>query len=132
MFGACLETYNSTQEKPIDIAMKEGNLEIVLYIMKYTKNVFEDSCLARKCFDFLSEKIASKKVDPILIDDYTNIWKTFLQYGIEHNLNEILENLPEFGWLKHRLLELNQIEENKQKKAKFIEDEIEKIFFLTL
>jgi len=32
MFCACLETYNSTQEKPIDIAMKEGNLEIVLYI----------------------------------------------------------------------------------------------------
>ena len=129
MFCATLESYNSMQEKPIDIAMKNGNLEIALYIMKYSQNVFDDSSRALKCFDFLSEKIASTIVDLTFIEDYTNIWKTFLEYGIEHRLNVTIKSLPEFGWIRNRLLQLTQLEENKVRKAELIEDEIEKIFF---
>jgi hypothetical protein len=95
MIFASLESHNSEREKPIEIAIANENLEMSLFIMKNTKNVFEDVSLDKKCNDFLYNQITSNHVNPSLIQKYKTVWESFLTYRKDQGLNGIPECFAE-------------------------------------
>ena len=110
MSFASLESYNYNQERPIDISIENDNLEMALYIMKNTENnVFKDIFLAKKCSDFLSEKIVNKKLDFSLIKKYKIVWEAFFSQRREDHLEGMPKNVTE---LENLMQEWLQDEEN--------------------
>ena len=110
MSFASLESYNYNQERPIDISIENDNLEMTLYILKNTEyNVFKDIFLAKKCSDFLSEKIVNKKLDFSLMKKYKIVWEAFFSQRREDHLEGMPKNVTE---LENLMQEWLQDEEN--------------------
>ena len=87
LLSASLESYNLKGEMPLEIAMKNDNLEIVLYLIEHTKNVFENMSLGPKVYDFLAKKIREKnELLPSHIKRYSKVWEKFLNYRDDFNL----------------------------------------------
>jgi len=89
-FSASLESFNMKGEVPLEIAMKNENVEIMLYLMEHTNNVFENVSLAPKVFDFLAKKIKEKnEISPPLIEKYSETWEKFFNYRDGHEPTDL-------------------------------------------
>jgi hypothetical protein len=80
---------------PVDISIENDNLEISLYIMKHTENVFKDCSLSEKCSDYLSEKILCNKINISLVKNYKSVWKAFFSQSVEENSEAMPKNVIE-------------------------------------
>ena len=82
-----LESFNSKKEVPLELAIHSNHLEIVLFIIDSTKNVFENTSLAPGVNDFLAKKIMEKnELTSPLIKKYQKVWEKLLKYRNAHNL----------------------------------------------
>ena len=52
-FGANFESYNERRQLPLDVAIEAKHLELSLYLMLNTDQLFKDSDLVKRCFEFL-------------------------------------------------------------------------------
>ena len=61
VFGGNFKSYNKTGERPLDIAIKKGNIDIVLYVISQSQELLESQDIFHQVYKFLETKFLDHK-----------------------------------------------------------------------
>ena len=105
LFSASFDPYNNKRQKPVEVAMECGHLEVALFLMENTDGLFpreewktynsflptysQDLNLRRKCVEFLANQ-APESLNA-LKEKYPRVFKIYEDVGVSEAENGKLE-----------------------------------------
>jgi len=86
-FGGNFKSFNKKGERPLDIAIKNDNADIVLYVISQSQELLDDQSIFCQVFNFLESQILEQKISKFQIEKYESIFKKLVKIGNENNKN---------------------------------------------
>jgi len=88
-FGGIFKSFNKNGERPLDIALKKANVEIVLYVISQSQELLNDQNIFNQVFHYLESQILEQKISKaqLQLKSYKAILQKLIRIGTDSNKN---------------------------------------------
>jgi len=88
-FGGNFKSFNKNGERPLDIALKKANVEIVLYVISQSQELLDDQNIFNQVFHYLERQILDQKITKaqLQLKIYKTILQKLIRIGTDRNKN---------------------------------------------
>ncbi len=88
-FGGNFKSFNKNGERPLDIAIKKANVEIVLYVISQSQELLNDQNIFNQVFHYLESQILEQKISKaqLQLKSYKAILQKLIRIGTDSNKN---------------------------------------------
>jgi hypothetical protein len=86
-FGGNFKSFNKQGERPLDIAIKMANVDIVLYVISQSQELLENHDIFDQVSNFLQSQILEQKISNTLKQKYETLLQKLVKIGTNNDNN---------------------------------------------